>query len=456
MSVTERRWKRALLVGLAAVTMAACAPKLTPPPEEQPAAEAPAAPTEAPVVEARTGATTPEEAARGFYDWYLEYTRPDAGGAFKNPLVDEAYADSPYLTAALVERVRDIVASFDKGGYDPFLCAQDVPTAFTVGRMEGDEVAARGRVYTSFVGHYLDVSVAKGDASWQLDAITCANPDPAARSPDNVVADFYRWYVHYPGNPLVDQAYWGAGLFLTQGFIERVADTVASFDQGGYDPILLAQDVPETISTEPAVIEGDTATVAVSTSFEGHTFVVRLAKDGALWKIDGVAHDAESVGEKRAQDAATGAVSDGDDWQVHRLERFGVQVAYPGDWAAMEARLQDPGSVRPIIHVTTFGAKEIEGRQMLVSLEMSEGTLEEVLRVCSLEADAVETVDIAGRAMLVGANPYGETFYILQSPTNENVWAVLRDSMNWDEPSENDLALKAAVAEMVETLAFEQ
>lgn len=298
MGVTAKRWMRPLLVGLATLTMAACAPKLTPPPVEQPAAEAPSAPTGAPIVEAPTGAATPEEAARGFYAWYLEYSRPDAGGAFESPLVDEAYAESPYLTAALVERVRDTVASFEKGGYDPFLCAQDVPTAFTVGRMEGDEVAAQGRVYTSFVGHSFDVSVAKGDAGWQLDAVTCANPDPAARSPEDVVADFYAWYVHYPGNPLADQAYLSAGLFLTQGFIERVADTVASVDGGGFDPILLAQDVPEAIATKPAVIDGETATVAVSTSFEGHTFVVRLVKDGGLWKIDGVAPDADASTEQ--------------------------------------------------------------------------------------------------------------------------------------------------------------
>jgi len=88
--------------------------------------------------------------------------------------------------------------------------------------------------------------------------------------------------------------------------------------------------------------------------------------------------------------------------------------------------------------------------------EMCVVTRYEVLRVCLRAADADEADEIAERARREGANPYGETFYILQSPTNKNVWAVLRDSMNWDEPSESDLALKAAVAEMVETLAFEQ
>jgi hypothetical protein len=402
-------------------------------------------------------AETPEDAIRAFYGWYLEYSRPTDGGAVKNPLVDEQYAASPYLTAALVERVRSIVASFDKGGYDPFLCAQDVPTAFTVARAEGDGARVQARVFTSFVGHSFDVSLVRGDAGWQLDEVTCANPDPTARRPEDVVTDFYAWYVHYPGNPLADEAYRGAGLFLTQDFIEKVADTVASFDKGGFDPILLAQDVPETVVAEPAVIDGDTATVAVSTSFEGHTFVVRLVKDDPIWKIDGVARDADTLAEAGPRDEAAGAVSDRDDWQVYRLEHYTVQVMYPGDWVAMEARIQDPQSVRPIVHVTTFGSKGIDGRQMLASLEISEGTLDEVLRVCSLEADAVETVEVAGRTMRVGTSSYDETFYILQSPGSENVWAVLRDSMNWaGELSESDRALKDAIVGMVETLAFGQ
>jgi hypothetical protein len=46
--------------------------------------------------------------------------------------VDGAYRSSEYLTPEFVRKVDEIVASFDKGGYDPFLCAQDISGEFTV------------------------------------------------------------------------------------------------------------------------------------------------------------------------------------------------------------------------------------------------------------------------------------------------------------------------------------
>ena len=42
------------------------------------------------------------------------------------------------------------------------------------------------------------------------------------------------------------------------------------------------------------------------------------------------------------------------------------------------------------------------------------------------------------------------------APHTANVWATLRDSMNWDDLSEDDQALKDTIAAMVETLAFAQ
>lgn len=466
MSATEKRWMRPLLAGLAALTMAACAPSVSPTPAdpvpaaEAPAtatvapaaAEAPATATVAPAAVERTGAATPEEAARSYYEWYLEYTRPDDEGGFKNPLVDEAYASSPYLTVELTERVADIVASFEGGGYDPFLCAQDVPTAFTVGPAEvaGDE--ARLTVYTTFVGHAFDVSLVEEDGGWLLDEVSCTNPDPTARTPEEVVDRFYSWWIHYPGNPLADQMYQGAGLYLTQDFIEEVTETIASFDGGGFDPILLAQDVPEAIVAEPAELDGDTAMVSVSTTFQGHTFTVRLMREGAIWKIDGVIPAGEVLAEVNGPEA--GALGERADWNVYRLGRFDVQVMYPADWEAQEARLQDPRSVYPIVHVTTFGPEGVEGRQMVASLEIVEGTLEDVVRACSLEADALEAAEVAGQAMHVGRNAHGETLYILQAPYNEAVWGVLRDTMNWDDPSEEDRALKEVIAGMAETLVF--
>jgi hypothetical protein len=58
---------------------------------------------------------TPEEIVMSFYDGYIAYPG--------NPLVDEAYRSSEYLTEEFVQKVDGIIASFDHGGYDPFLCS---------------------------------------------------------------------------------------------------------------------------------------------------------------------------------------------------------------------------------------------------------------------------------------------------------------------------------------------
>lgn len=63
-----------------------------------------------------------EEVVEGFYRWYLDYVSNTG-----NPLVDQAYHQNDMLSQAMVQRVDEIIASFDQGGYDPFLCAQDVP-----------------------------------------------------------------------------------------------------------------------------------------------------------------------------------------------------------------------------------------------------------------------------------------------------------------------------------------
>jgi hypothetical protein len=80
----------------------------------------------------------PETVVQTFFDWYLAYAETG------NPLVDGAYRDSPYLTANLVSQVDEIIASFEGGGYDPFLCAQDIPGAIETASFLGS-LAGRGR-----------------------------------------------------------------------------------------------------------------------------------------------------------------------------------------------------------------------------------------------------------------------------------------------------------------------
>ena len=113
------------------------------------------------------------------------------------------------------------------------------------------------------------------------------NASPADATPEEVVESFYTWYVDYPGNPMVEGAY-RSSEYLDEAFVQKVDGIIASFDRGGYDPFLCAQDIPASFTVEDAVVSGDEARVVVRTSFEGHSFTVVLRPVNEQWEISDV------------------------------------------------------------------------------------------------------------------------------------------------------------------------
>jgi hypothetical protein len=105
-------------------------------------------------------------------------------------------------------------------------------------------------------------------------------------SPQEVVTKFYRWYVGYPGNPLVDREY-RASPYLAESYIEKVDEVL----EGGFmaDPILLAQDIPERFTVDETEVVGDEATVIVSLYWGGNPTPSRRRVELRLlegeWKI---------------------------------------------------------------------------------------------------------------------------------------------------------------------------
>jgi hypothetical protein len=111
--------------------------------------------------------------------------------------------------------------------------------------------------------------------------------------PEEVVAGFYDEYLgaidlKAGRNPLVDRSYRSSD-FLSEDFVAEVDELLDAFERGGYDPFLLAQDVPESVEVGEAVVSGETAQVLVETSFEGHAFLVTLKCIDGVWKIVEVA-----------------------------------------------------------------------------------------------------------------------------------------------------------------------
>jgi Protein of unknown function (DUF3828) len=116
---------------------------------------------------------TPEQVVKSFYDWYLAYARRNG-----SPLVGAAYKASPYLSAAAVHGIESILAAFGSGpGYDPVLCAQNVPLGFTVdpAEVKGDTEQVFVRInWQDAPSTSQTVSLKLLAGEWKIDGLTCA------------------------------------------------------------------------------------------------------------------------------------------------------------------------------------------------------------------------------------------------------------------------------------------
>jgi hypothetical protein len=233
-----------------------------------------------------------------FYSWYLGYVRPDEAGNFRNPLVEGAYRDYPYLTPELSARIDAVVA----GGLmaDPFLCAQDVPAGVTTFALTRGDVNADVLVRTHFgaAPSYLLAQLVRQGDQWLLDAVIC---DPG---PDAFTQHFYNQYiaqtrydiVNETGRtPITDWGY-GVGDLLGDGLRASLA-ALAQDETRAADPVLCAQDLPERVVVEVVTVEGSRAEMRVSglyaqgpDTFSTAALALFTAeRNGSVWTLTDIA-----------------------------------------------------------------------------------------------------------------------------------------------------------------------
>ena len=129
-----------------------------------------------PVPQAAAETAAPEVVVEEFYGFYFDYIGDRASGEFRNPLVDRAYRDSELLTPAFVASVDELLESFDRAAYDPFLCAQDIPESFSVGEAAASGEEASVMVETSFAGHSFEVELELVEGEWLISGVVCTPP----------------------------------------------------------------------------------------------------------------------------------------------------------------------------------------------------------------------------------------------------------------------------------------
>ena len=218
--------------------------------------------------------------AEAFYIDYLEYAGYDPDeDVFRNPLVDGYYADSPYLSEDFIAHVDDLVEAGLHA--DPILCAQDIPTGMRFEQINAWNDRAQLRATSSFPNHAFVLGMIKNqEGRWQIDRVACGPADVV-----EAFYDSYLYYARYMGNPMVDSMY-DDSPYLSADFI---ADVDALLEEGiNHDPFLCAQDIPMSFSFEDKTDDDIRYNYTVSTSFEGHSFVVETGEIDHMWRITAI------------------------------------------------------------------------------------------------------------------------------------------------------------------------
>ena len=131
----------------------------------RPAAPTPTMATARPATS--TEGLTPEQVTQAFYDAYLQAAR-----SRNSPLSDGAYKALPGLDAEFAREIERGLTTFGQGGFDPFLCAQDIPGEVTLGQATTDGDEAVVPVSTSFRGHGFQVHLHRVNGGQAVQAPT--------------------------------------------------------------------------------------------------------------------------------------------------------------------------------------------------------------------------------------------------------------------------------------------
>lgn len=233
----------------------------------------------------------PEAVVEAFYSEYLSYFYASETEPTFPP--EGWYRESDLLTA-------DFVAALDafEDRYDPLLCAQNTPTDFLVEEAElsAEEDAASVVVRTNFANfHAFEVELVQQEDTWLINNVNCQSVE---QDPAGVVKQFYLIFLSYMEwdgegerpNFVVDETYKVIPLISD----EFAAELDTMREEGlHYDPLICAQDVPESIEVVEVESADGAAMVMLESSFEGHSFAVELEQVEDAWLITGVTCEAE-------------------------------------------------------------------------------------------------------------------------------------------------------------------
>ncbi len=416
---------------------------------------------------------TPTEVAQSFYKDYLAYFNgPD--GQFRSPLGDQVYRESPYVTKEFVRQVDDVLASFDgKSGYDPILCAQNIPTEIKVDSVftSGDKANVLMRT-DMLPEHAFNLELVNQNDMWRIDQVTCI------LTPVETVKAFYAQYLGYitagsdggrspdgMRNPLVDGTY-RQSPFLSQAFVEKVDAILGSFEKGGYDPFLMAQDIPQ--SFDVAAGPGENSAILSENFGPGSSIqvLVTMKMEKGRWLIEDISRHEEAAGN-------TGDASM-EGWQIYQDTEYSFSINYPGGWVLHELDLsQGPQpSDWPVKRHILLVPAEIADQVLTPPRSLDEANARTFVAPFSIQVIAGDQEAFArsfaqpltswtkiynGYETSVRWNDPGYIHYVFHHPKDPDLQIVIEDMVGkFPGRQEQAKAVEGVLEQMLSTFSFSQ
>jgi len=449
----------------------------------------------------------PTEVVEQFYRWYIGYPG--------NPLAEQAYRTSEYLTAEWVQEVDQTIAASDRGAYDPFLCAQDIPPSFTVGEAMPTGEEATVTVYQMWnpdteyeFTRDLTVTLQLVSGEWKIARVTCPDPGtppspatpvgqptPAAPSPQAyqrvdvpaaglIVAAPQGWQQLTPQWAWTPSAESSLRLGINWVDIHPPTEPEAALLPGpaqviDSQPVELSWGSARSFTLEvyAAAEQGSDGPAPVQ-AVETHVIVVVEAEDRRR------AFDFYASGQNSEELAAltpalqymistvtlTGTI---EGWQIFHDTAYGYQIQYPAGWTFRELTLLDPQLSAPtsIVQIVQFMPQEWADQLAAggppdptapplvapLSLEVTVGTLEEYRRDYAEPARS-ETIAIGPYTVTREEDSPGDyrvIRYVFQHPADDSLRVTLADQLSgFPARVQGNEEVIALAQQMLATFAF--
>lgn len=297
------------------------------------------------------------------------------------------------------------------------------------------------------------------------DVAAPSSPVPEREDPREVVIDFYGWYLGFKGNVLVEGAYHDHPA-VSPTFAQTVAERLESFEKGGYDSFLCAQDRPNEVEVLEITVSGDAAAVTVATDFPEHTFAVELEAEGQSWRITNVVCDAGSDSElvpeadKTVSGSERGPREVVPGWPVFVEETYHFIVQYPEGWTIEDVDLDDPdkppvGSMARLVHFAPADWNEDFIAFQMEVYDLDDEAFAMVLPPATSEEKVIRDDGLVYTKLAREFGEFRMLQYLFRSATNPDVRVVFTDYLTgWPERLEGNEDIAAVYEPMLASFGF--